>query len=491
MEKQLIKRNDIKGKDRAIFLAIIFLPVLLVFRDMDNDIWFLLNSGRYVVQQGIPVIEPFTLHQGFAFVMQQWLSAIIFWGAYSVLGALGVKLVVVACYVLMVIILYKLCMKVSDGYFFVSAIIVFCVSVLLGIWLTSRPSIFSNLILLIEVYLLESYILSKKKVYLYFLPLLSVLLINLHAAMWPMLFVFLGPYFIDAFGFKVGRISGQGYPKATLFIVAGVMLLAGFVNPYGWDAMTYLFRSYGYVEISYLVSEMMPPRVDDVAGAVAFFSIFLVVMGYLLYRKGTTRLRYVLLTLGTVYMALSSMRSFLFFAVCASFPLAWYLKDMHISLPEKEETKREGILKKVLLGLIIGAVVFGVVYHPTEEVERISSWTNLGEAIDFIKAEERTDPIVLYTGYNDGGYAEFEGLAPYMDQRAEVFVMKNNKKEDVMKEYYDLQAGRLFYKDFVDKYRFTHLIVTEIDSLYVNLENDSDYTLAFINDEYTVFERNN
>ncbi len=491
MDNLLNHRNDIGRKDRPIFIAIIFLPLLLVFGNFDNDVWFILNSGRYVVLHGIPYIEPFTIHHGMAFVMQQWLSAVIFWLLYSTFGDIGLKLLVVVCYTLIIFVLYKLCMKVSDGYFFVSSIVVFCVSLLLGVWLTSRPSIFSTLILLIELYLLESFTIEKKKRYLFFLPVLSALLVNMHAAMWPMLFIIMGPYLIDAFGFKLGKICGEGYPKIGLFIAAAAMLAAGFVNPYGWDAMTYLFRSYGHIEISYLVSEMKPPSVNDVVGGVAILAMFLVVLGYILHKKGTTKLRYVLLTVGTAYMALSSLRSFLLFAICGSFPLAWYLKNMSAPVTENEDTPRTKILKNVLMGLIIAVVIFGVFYVPAQETDSVKSLKMLQETIAVIKAEDSNQPVVLYTGYNDGGYAEFEGIAPYIDPRAEVFVIENNHTDDIMKEYYDLQAGRLYYKDFLDKYQFTHLIVTDSDSLLVNLENDPDYTLANANEEYYLFEKIN
>lgn len=491
MEKTMFKRSDIQKKNRPIFIALIFLPVLLIFRHFDNDIWFILNSGRYVVQHGIPHIEPFTLHEGFSFVMQQWLSGVIFWGAYSFLGEIGVRLVMVMIYVLMVFITYKICMKVSDGYFFASIAISFFVAIHLALWITTRPALFSTFILLLELYLLESFVTSNKKIYLVFLPLLSVLLINLQAAIWPMLFVLFAPYFIDSFRFRVGRITGQGYPKTFLFIMVGLMLVAGFANPYGFKAMTYLLRSYGHPEISNLVSEMEPAAITNLAGVTIFIAMFLTILIYVVHKTGTTKVRYVLLTLGTAYMALSSLRSFPFYAISAGFPLAYYLRNMQVNIPESQGSKREGILKKAFIIMFVVTSIFGIFYTPTEETDRETQWREFTETIEFIKAEGAAESVVLYTGYNDGGLAEFLGFSPYMDARAEVFVIENNGKDDVMYEYYNLQASRLYYKDFVNKYQFTHLIVTEKDALCVNLENDPDYRLAFSNECYILFEKNN
>ena len=56
------------------------IPLILVlfWRVEYNDIWFLLNHGKYVLNNGFPSIEPFTIHQNFSFVMQQWLSPLYF-----------------------------------------------------------------------------------------------------------------------------------------------------------------------------------------------------------------------------------------------------------------------------------------------------------------------------------------------------------------------------------------------------------------------------
>lgn len=86
------------AKQNRWILLLVFLPCFVLMLHMNNDLWFLLNSGRYVLQHGIPTIEPFTLHQNFSFVMQQWLTAGIFWVVYSKLGAVGILALVFLLY---------------------------------------------------------------------------------------------------------------------------------------------------------------------------------------------------------------------------------------------------------------------------------------------------------------------------------------------------------------------------------------------------------
>lgn len=63
---------------KTLFFLSMFIGLLFISRSLDNDIWFLLSHGRYVVQYGWPTTDPLSMHEGLDFVMQQWLSAVIF-----------------------------------------------------------------------------------------------------------------------------------------------------------------------------------------------------------------------------------------------------------------------------------------------------------------------------------------------------------------------------------------------------------------------------
>jgi len=54
-----LSRDD--RRIEAFLPLLLCLPFFLIQIKLDNDIWFLLNSGRYVLQHGIPFVEPFTM----------------------------------------------------------------------------------------------------------------------------------------------------------------------------------------------------------------------------------------------------------------------------------------------------------------------------------------------------------------------------------------------------------------------------------------------
>ena len=470
---------------RTLLIALMFLPCLVVNLQLDNDIWFLLTSGRFVLQNGIPTIEPFTLHQGFSFLMQQWLSATIFWSIYSKLGAAGVLVLLFLVYVAIIFVVLQLTKLISDNNIAAMFFATLLTAAALKPVMFTRPMIFTMLILLCELYATERFIRSGKAAWLIPLPILSILQINLHAAMWPMQFVILLPYMVDSFRFKLLFLEGQGYAKRYFFPAIGLMFAAGFLNPYGWSAMTYVFRSYGFAEIN-MVMEMQAADINNGSGLFIFGVFFLLLAIYMLKKERKTRLRYALLPLGTAVLALSSARSFALFAACGIFPLAYFLKD--VTIPEGKIKSQQNVLRlrMVLLALVV-LVVGGLTVQRVVKAVQAGDAPAVSQAMNYLIEHEEKDGMVLYAGYNDGGYAEYMGYKPYIDPRAEVFVMKNNQKADVMKEYHDLQYGELYYKDVLDRYGFTHLLISEGDMLITYLPHDDAYEKIYEDDIYQIY----
>ena len=55
----------------------------------------------------------------------------------------------------------------------------------------------------------------------------------------------------------------------------------------------------------------------------------------------------------------------------------------------------------------------------------------------------------------------------------------NNKKEDILVEYFNILEGDIDLDKFLDKYNFDYLIVSKTDNLYNHLKKDTDYEVVF------------
>lgn len=463
-------------RERIMMFFIMIIPCFFMRMELDNDAYWIINSGRYVLENGIPHIEPFTLHEGLHFVMQQWLTAVSFAAIYDLAGTVGLLLFVFILFVLTVFAVYQLCLLISNGNQLVSYMVAVADTLILFIFMTTRPYPISLLLFLLEIILLERWVRNKKNMELLLLPMLSLLLINFHGAMWPFLFVIALPYVIDSFPFHFKMLKGEGYPKKPILMALLLSVVAGFINPYGLEAMTYLFRSYGYQNISAYVSEMKPPDFQGVTGIVVLGVFFLVGAVYLFAKQPRTKVRYALLTLGTGYLALSSVRSLSLFAICGFPFLAYALRDI------KPPFRDSAVLKPRIRNLIIYCLIIisiGTFVFQMGESRKTIDPTNPIDATNYIIEELQSPQIRLYADYNWGGYLEFRGLKPFIDARAEVFVKANNGARDILDDMIAMYRGELHYTKFVSIYQFNVLLVKEGDLMATYLAEDHQYTLAY------------
>ncbi len=481
--KKLIKK--IKNYHPPKFVIYLFLGLIIVFnflfkKYLDNDLWFLLKHGEYVLNNGFPTIEPFSMHENLTFVMQQWLSSCFFYLTYHWLGEIGLGILVAIIFLLIIIIIQKIGLLLTNNKFYLASLITIITSLLLTNFMVTRPQIFSYLIILLLIYNLELYIKTKKIKYLYYLPILSILEINLHASMWLMLFLFILTYLIDAFNFKISFLKGEGYGNIHFLIVLILMFLGGFLNPYGFKNVTYLLGSYNILEINIYIGEMQPVLITDLTGKLVFITIFLVLLTYIFFKKGKLKTRYLCLLLGTLYLTLSHYKGYPWFLIGSLIPLNYYLKDYfkNYNFHKKYSFKFKTIV--ILEYLIIIIFLFLISYNN----QNTSFLKNqLVKSVNYLNNNYSKD-LTIYTNYNDGSYLLYNNYKVYLDPRAEVYLKAKNKKEDIFKEYYKLQNQELDVKKFLDKYQFTLLFLDKNDYLYTYLqENLTNYQEVY-HDEY-------
>ena len=110
---------------------------------------------------------------------------------------------------------------------------------------------------------------------------------------------------------------------------------------------------------------------------------------------------------------------------------------------------------------------------------KTAHYDRLDEVIEIMN--KSAEPVVLYTNFNDGQYLEYKGFHPYIDGRAELFLLQNNEDYEYIGEYYDLRSAHMYYRDFTDRYMFNYLILGESSDRYLleSLMHDEDFELAY------------
>lgn len=490
MARALSQDRKWDKSDRIAVFFLILSPCTLrlwLHVPLNNDIFFLLSHGRYVFQHGWPTVEPFTFHEGLHFVMQQWLSASIFYYVYSLFGFTGLYILAYLVYLSYGYLGYKLSMLLSNNNLPVSATTSLGMCIGIGYFISLRPWLFSTLIIFFEIYCLELFIIRRKYIYIFILPLLALLLINLHAALWPIFFIISIPYIIDGLPFKIKWINFHSYPLCALIISIVIALPLSFLNPYSIDSIKYLYNSYGNKYINLLVNEMGSPYFKSIIG-IFFYAIYAgIVFLYSIYKDGSSRFRYILLILITSYMGLASTRSIQYFCITIPF-LSYYYRDFDILSVKKNKNKKSIYIMSLLLIIVY---IFIITQSPRNTEKNFFGNSIPVGAVQYIKMNLDVPKMRIFNDYDTGSLLIFNGIKPFIDPRAEVFLKSNNKKEDILNDYCEVYLGKIHYLDLIQKYRFTHFLTVRGSLMDTYLSRDPDILLLYEDEKYRVLERKN
>ena len=481
----MAKKEKNKKPNKWLYIIFFTIPIifcLLLTTQFDNDLWYLLSEGRYIVQNGIYNIDPLSMHEGLSVVVQNWASASLLWILYSCLGQFGILSFILITNFFICLLIYKICSLISEKNYLLSLIIMFCADVtLLSHFVVSRPQMISFIILLGVIYVLELYIKTEKSKYLIWLPILSFLEVNLHASLWWMIFLFTLPYVIDSF--KSSLLKTQGFKKKPLFIAIAIALLVGLLNPYGYKAITFIFSSYGDQYMHLYINELLPFTFNKQLSKHMFMLMLAIGLIYAFFRDGKIRVRYLCLFSGTLLLGFMSVKGFSHFILVSLFPLAYFFKDLF----PKDFSEITDMFPKLIKYSAMSLGILCICSTGALFTYRLT--TNMMEnkakdAMDLIAQVFDPQKVNVYSSFNDGGYVSFRGYKPYIDPRAELYLKKNNKKADIFKEFYDLQHDKYDKQTFLNKYAFDILLVSKHDKLYNEMETLEGYFIVYDSYEY-------
>ena len=485
-----ISVNALPASGKVLLFVIMFSGCALIKSTLDTDFYFLYSFGKYIANNGFPIKDVLSMHTDMDIIVQQWLADLLLYRAYELGGKWAILAIVYAACVVYTVLLYRLCKLVTNN-FFVSVVATTISSWLMApFFMVTRPQIFTYLIFVLLLFALEKYVKTRKVRWLFVLPLLSVVQINVHASMWLMLFVLMLPYVVSSVNIKLPFYTQEARCRFAELIAAMVaMVAAAFLNPYGYRALLYLFGSFGVEHFNQNINEMAAVTISTIFGKLYWGILFF--MGFLLVvcKKRKMELRFVCLALGTAVLGLTAYKAtaYFFFAGFTSF--AHYFSDFDYLLKVTEtRTKQEKVRLAVLIVLLVAAVGCLLFVLPEKQTPPSDSRIEqLESVVEYLDTQESGD-MVLYAGFNEGAFLEFHGYKPYLDARAELFLKEKNGQFDYFSEYLDAISGRIYYKDFLDKYGFTHIVVpTGENHLYISILHDADYEVGYTDEAYTVF----
>lgn len=296
--------------------------------------------------------------------------------------------------------------------------------------------------------------------------------------MWYFQFIFILPFVVNSINIK--NITIDKIRFKPLIIVIFFMILGGLINPYGYQSLLYIFKSYGMNEINNSIGEMKAIDFNIPSFKQILACLFLIIFLCNFKKNLKLDIRHFLFIIGTASLAFMHAKGLPYFAIAFFFSLSYLIKN----LKPKVKIKYNWI-KAIWQGLKIGLTTmlvltfFITIYYSITEFS-FGNYSE-GDIIDYIADNYDTDKVRLYVDFNNGSYAEYLGIKSYIDERAELFFKKFNGKSDIYKESLNISDNNKYfdYEAFVNKYNFTHLIVNTGTYFEEYLDHNDNYEVVY------------
>lgn len=279
----------------ALLLSIAIIAMIPAIRSagtLDTDGWFLLASGREVVESGIPRVNPFTAVEGQGIVLQQWLHDAWLYLCWKAAGYTGVA-VSVAIPAALALCAYTgaVCrLAQNPRHPWVPLLIGAVGFTFMASYLSIRPSIWTAALLFVAISICLEWRHSANPRCLLALPIVSLLSVNLQAALWPLPTAAAACFLLP----EKDEISTQAIAKTLrawwrsrlplLAAVAG-MAAESLVNPYCIDGSLYVLRSLGAASYGGVILELNPVWVMPAAALFWGASILVAFISCVLARR--------------------------------------------------------------------------------------------------------------------------------------------------------------------------------------------------------------
>ena len=192
---------ELKKNTKIIFnivavISIIILCCAISPKTLQNDTYYSIKIGEHILQNGVDMVDPFSWHEGLRYTFPHWLYDVMMYGIFSLGSWDGIYYSTCVFASILGLVLYFTNTKISKNYL-TSFIFTMISMYLLKDYIAARAQLVTFILFGITIFLLEQFVQKPKKIYAVGLIGISLLIANLHCAVWPFLFILFLPYIAE------------------------------------------------------------------------------------------------------------------------------------------------------------------------------------------------------------------------------------------------------------------------------------------------------
>jgi len=478
---------------------------------LQNDTFYTIKIGEHIIENGgIDMMDPFSWHDGLEYTYPHWLYDIITYLIYSIGGMTGIYISTCIFAIILGITIYKVNTKLVENKS-ISFLITIGAIYMLRDYIAARAQLVTFILFILQIFCIERLVNTKKKRYGVGLIVISILVANLHVAVWPFSFILYLPYIAEYIvaileertAKKYGKEVKPGYKIITekksgiklLIIVMLICVLTGFLTPLGpTTPYTYLIKTMKG-NTTQNINEHLPTTLINNVDMLCMIIIFLAL---LIFTDSKIRLSDLFMIGGLTLLMLYSQRQSTMFIIIGTIILNRILFNwMRKWIPQIDEKLIMTFTTKFGLTLLCGLVISLClnVIEPNINAKFIDEETYPVQMSDFIlqyfkENNININDVRLYNEYNYGSYLLYKDIPVFIDSRCDLYAPEYNGGKDIFMDFIESSNLSIWFEDIFEKYDITHVILYKDSKMNMIIKdgNLEGYELLKEDDKFVFYE---
>ena len=496
--------NEFKKYQKFKYVFLIWIAIFaigLVRKTLQNDTFYTIKIGELIFKNGIDMLDHFSFHI-LPYTYPHWLYDCFIFLIYKLFGYTGIYISTILLLIILLMVVFKANTKICHNPL-VAAFATFICALAISGFATARAQLVSFILFALEIYFIESFLKSGKKRNLVGLLLISLILCNIHVAVWPFYFILYLPYLVEyVVSLICKKITFKKENKFIKFIKTHVVLeenenikylfltmllslLTGLFTPIGDTPYTYLVKtmagnSQKYIKEHQMLSWKDSPFTIIIAGETLFLALF-----------SKAKLRDIFMICGLILMNIFSIRHMAFLALIGTICFGRIFSMFLESYGFKGNDKILAFIskKKVIVCSFLLVILFSsILLYIQNKKEFIDSELYPVEAVKYIKENIDIDKMRLFNEYDYGSYLILNNIPVFIDSRADLYTKQFNGLDyDIFDDYEFITND---YQKKFEFYNITHVLTyKKYQALQSMLKRDINYKIIYEDDYFILFEK--
>ena len=552
--KKLI--NEIKKNRVTIFEIIVILLISLFCysispKTLQNDTYYNISIGNYIMKNGIDMQDHYSWHEDLPYTYPHWLFDVITAFVYNLGGWYGIYIFVCIMCIILGISIYFVNENLTKSKI-ISFLITIGVLYVLQPYIAARAQLITFIIYMFVIFCIEKFLKNPKKIgYSISIIISSILIANLHVAVWPFLFILFLPFIgewiisllvdflifkkykilyfklklnfykyknnlkkIDLTNLKLQNIynknilikqkreSTEPYKiklqknKNVKWLILLMLICAftGLLTPTKFTPYTYLYKTL-IGSTTKNINEHLPlTLIYDTP----VLCILVILISLVTFTKIKITLSHLFMIAGLIYLMFSSKRQTTMLVLIGSFILNNMIIDA-IKLYTSYEIKKLESKAMNIIGISILAILVILMSTHFQKQKRnnpiVDEKTYPVKASDWILKNLDINNIKLFNEYNYGSYLLFRGIPVFIDSRADLYAPEFNKKtdddgKDIFMDFMNVSSINKYYGSIFEKYGITHVLLYKNSkiSMLINKADSDKYNKIYTDKNFVIYE---